>query len=75
MKNVDELRKQLAETFACLKNGTVSHKDASELANIAGKMISSAKVQVEYYGMRKESPKIAFLEPDPCLGDQLGASK
>lgn len=29
---------------------------------LAGKMIASAKVQVEYFALRKESPRIKFLE-------------
>jgi hypothetical protein len=61
MKNVNELRDQLAVVFVGLKNGTIPHKDAAELANLAGKMINSAKVQVEYYTLRKESPEIEFL--------------
>jgi hypothetical protein len=28
---------------------------------LAGKMIGSAKVQVEYYALRKEAPTIEFL--------------
>jgi hypothetical protein len=61
MKNVEELRTQLSEVFTGLQNGTIKHKDASELANLAGKMINSAKVQVEYYALRKEAPLIPFL--------------
>ena len=61
MKNVNELRDQLATVFAGLQSGTIPHKDASELANLAGKMINSAKVQVEYYALRKEAPEIPFL--------------
>lgn len=61
MKNVNELRDQLALVFAGLQNGTIPHKDAAELANLAGKMINSAKVQVEYYALRKEMPEIEFL--------------
>ena len=61
MKNVEELRTQLAEVFTGLQNGTIKHKDASELANLAGKMINSAKGQVEYYALRKEAPVIPFL--------------
>lgn len=61
MKNVNELRDQLAIVFAGLQNGTIQHKDAAEMANLAGKMINSAKVQVEYYTLRKEVPEIAFL--------------
>jgi hypothetical protein len=37
------------------------NSEGKELANIAGKMISSAKVQVEYYALRKEAPSISFL--------------
>lgn len=62
MKNVDELRGQLAEVFAQLRAGTIKPGEAAELANLAGKMIGSAKVQVEYFALRKESPRIAFLE-------------
>ena len=62
MKNCDELRTELANTFAQLKAGTIKPGEAAELANLAGKMIGSAKVQVEYYALRKEAPTIAFLE-------------
>lgn len=62
MKNVDELRGQLAEVFAQLRAGTIKPGEAAELANLAGKMIGSAKVQVEYYALRKESPCIEWLE-------------
>jgi hypothetical protein len=62
MQNCDELRAELAQTFAQLKSGAIKPSEAAELANIAGKMISSAKVQVEYYVLRKEIPTIGFLE-------------
>ena len=61
MKTVTELRDQLAQVFADLRSGTVKHTDAAELANLAGKMINSAKVQLDYYSLRKEAPTIAFL--------------
>jgi hypothetical protein len=61
MKNVDELRGQLADVFAKLRAGEIKPGEAAELANLAGKMISSAKVQVEYYVLRKEAPTIEFL--------------
>lgn len=62
MKNAEELRDQLAEVFTKLRAGEMKPGEAAELANLAGKMISSAKVQVEYYALRKESPKIKFLD-------------
>lgn len=61
MKNITELREQLSQVFYELRNNTVKHTDAAELANIAGKMINSAKVQLEYYALRKEIPSITFL--------------
>jgi hypothetical protein len=62
MKNCEELRTQLSATFEQLKNGEIKPNEAAELANIAGKMIGSAKVQVEYYALRKESPRIKWLD-------------
>ena len=62
MKNVNELREQLSQVFYELRNNTVKHTDAAELANIAGKMINSAKVQLDYYSLRNEAPKISFLD-------------
>lgn len=62
MKNAEAMRAQLADVFSKLRAGEIKPGEASELANIAGKMIASAKVQVEYYALRKERPDIAFLE-------------
>ena len=62
MKNVSELRDQLSQVFADLRGGTIKHTDASELANIAGKMINSAKVQLDYYVHTKSTNKIPFLD-------------
>jgi hypothetical protein len=42
--------------------GAIKPKEAGELANVAGKMINSAKVQLEYYALRKETPTIDFLK-------------
>ena len=69
MKNCDELRTELALTFEKLKGGEIKPGEAAELANLAGKMIVSAKVQVEYYALRKESPRIEWLE-SPNAGDK-----
>lgn len=64
MNNVNELRAELANVFARLRAGEIKPGEAAELANLAGKMIGSAKVQVEYYALRKESPSIEFLKDD-----------
>jgi 5-formyltetrahydrofolate cyclo-ligase len=62
VKNVEELRNELAQVFAQLKSGEIKPSEAAELANLAGKMINSAKAQIEYYALRKESPTIGWLE-------------
>jgi len=64
MNNVNELRTELADVFAKLRAGEIKPGEAAELANLAGKMIGSAKVQVEYYALRKELPEISFLKDD-----------
>jgi hypothetical protein len=62
MKDVNELRDELSDVFGKLLNGTVSTQRAKEVANIAGKMINSAKVQLEYHALRQEKDvKITFL--------------
>jgi hypothetical protein len=62
MKNMNELRSSLADVFDQLREGSIDVKSAGELANIAGKMIKSSAVQVEYYALRKQETKIPFLE-------------
>ena len=62
MKNCDELRTELALVFERLKAGEIKPGEAAEMANIAGKMINSAKAQIEYYALRKVPPRIRFLE-------------
>ncbi len=61
MKNCEELRDSLSLVFADLRAGKIKPADAAQFANLAGKLISSAKVQIEYYTMRRETPAIEFL--------------
>ena len=61
MKNIDQVRDRLSTIFDKLESGEIDAKKAAEFANLAGKMINSAKVQVEYYALRKEMPDIGFL--------------
>jgi hypothetical protein len=62
MKNVSELRENLSQVFADLRSGAVKANDAAAFANIAGKLINSAKVQLEYHSLRKDTPNIPFLD-------------
>jgi len=70
MKNVSELRDHLSQVFAELRSGTINAKDAAELANIAGKLINSAKVQIEYHALRKDQPSIPFLDAPIDAGEK-----
>ena len=62
MNTANELHNELAKVFEELRSGKIKPKEAAELVNIAGKMIASAKVQIEYALMRKQEPTISFLE-------------
>jgi hypothetical protein len=52
MKNVSELRDELSAVYKDLRAGDVDAKVAKELANLAGKMINSAKIQIDYHTLR-----------------------
>lgn len=62
MNNIEQLRNELSEVFTQIKNEEISTPQARELANVAGKMIGTAKAQLEYYSLRKEKPSIKFLD-------------
>ena len=61
MKNISELTADLTSLYAELRNGTVDIKQATELNNTAGKIISAHKVQLAYHALRNEAPTIPFL--------------
>lgn len=64
MKNIQEVRAELAAVFKGLKDGTVDTKVAGELNNCAGKIINTLKVELEFAALRKESPSIPFMQYD-----------
>lgn len=61
MKNISELRDDLAKMFAELRDGTADVKVAAEMNNTAGKIINTLKVEMEYSELRKVTPNISFL--------------
>ena len=64
METAGSLRKEMNDIQQELRSGKISVNEAKEHANIAGKMINSAKIQVEYYALLGETPKIDFLRDD-----------
>lgn len=62
MTTITDIRNDLIAVFNGLRDGTIEAKDAFEINNTAGKIISSAKVQLAYAAMRGEQPDIPFLK-------------
>lgn len=74
MTNITQLTEDLSSLYKEIRTGTVDLKQASELNNTAGKILSAYKVKLAYHAMRGEAPNIAFLsdeeESDP-IGTRL----
>ncbi|MRW88849.1 hypothetical protein GJ699_02500 [Duganella sp. FT80W] len=62
MTTITDIRNDLIKVFNGLKDGTMEAKEAVEINNTAGKIISSAKVQLAYAALRGERPEIDFLK-------------
>lgn len=62
MTTITDIRDQLIEVFNDLRAGRMELKDAAEINNTAGKIISTAKTQIAYSALRGEAPYIPFLD-------------
>jgi len=62
INNITALRAELSKVFDDLRAGVIKPGQGAELNNTAGKIINSAKVELEYYTLRKESPEIEFFK-------------
>lgn len=62
MENITELRKSLSHNYSQMKSGKMGLDIGKELANTAGKIINSLKVELEYNQMTGQKKKIDFLE-------------
>lgn len=58
---ITELRDGLLAVFDGLRSGTMEAREAIEINNTAGKIISSAKVQLAHCALRGDVPNIPFL--------------
>ena len=58
---ITSLRDDLLKVYEELRGGSLEPKHAKEINNTAGKVIASAKVQLEYANLRGETPTIEFL--------------
>ena len=62
--NVTELRENLISVYEQLRKKEIGVSEAKELANITGKVISSAKAQMEYNKMVGSKSAIKFMIGD-----------
>jgi hypothetical protein len=60
--NIKDLRDSLLESLEQLKTGKLKVKDAKEITNISGKIILSAKVELDYNKFLNLKRKIDFLD-------------
>lgn len=62
--NVTQLRDDLLKIYNELREGKIGISEAKELSNVSGKIISTAKTQMEYNKMCGRDKPIKFLESD-----------
>lgn len=56
------LRADLMRVYNDLRNGNINKGTAKEIANVAGKILGSAKTQLDYNKWVKNESKIDFFE-------------
>lgn len=62
INNVDELRNYLSNELERVSSGQTTPAAANASANLAGKILSSVKMELEYNKMVGASPQIGFLK-------------
>ncbi len=60
--NVQDLTNDLTQSYQELKSGALSHEKAKEVSRMAGRILNSAKTQLEYNMFMKQRRKINFLD-------------
>lgn len=64
MDTIVQFRKALLRNFTDLQDGTLKPKEGNAMANTAGKVLSSCKLELAYNQfMGRKDHKIDFLEP------------
>ena len=60
--NIVELRNDLALVYAGVRDKSLNNDDAKTASSVAGKIIATAKIQIEYNKMVKFATQIPFLD-------------
>lgn len=61
LPNVQEIQSTLWEQVQSLRNGKTTPANANAVSNAIGKMFTGVKLQMEYYRLTGETPRIPFL--------------
>lgn len=64
MQNITQLRESLSDNYELMKKKEMGINLGKELANTAGKIINSLKVELEYNALMGIKQTIPFLEKD-----------
>ena len=64
IENIEQLRDQLLDAYDWVKTDPRRTNQVKEMANAAGKVIASLKVELEYAALRGNKPLIQFLGGD-----------
>lgn len=62
IENVTDLRNDLMDVYNAVRNKEIGLSEAKEVANVAGKILSSCKVQMEYNKYVGSKDSIHFLQ-------------
>lgn len=71
---IDDLREHLFATIEGLRDGTVDVERARAIADVSGRIIDSAKVEVQFLNVTGRKTASRFLDPPPpvpAAGDGL----
>ena len=63
-KNMTEFRNELLDIWEDAKKGLIRPADLKEKANMAGKVIATAKVQLEQKVFQKDQTGVEFLKDE-----------
>lgn len=62
IKNISDLIKDMSLAYELLRDKAMSLNEAKEIANLGGKLIKAASVQLKYNQYMKANQPIEFLE-------------
>lgn len=64
MTPIGQLRVALCHSFEELRGGRLNADIARAIAHMAGKIIESCKVELEYAHLRQVKPRIVYLDEE-----------